>query len=377
MANGLGRGTAEVLRRLRAGEPCYSPLPTGTPFEGVCGALSDPLPELPDTLRRIDSRNNRIAGLVLDELRDPIAAAIERWGTDRVGIAVGSSTGSMDEAERVFADYERSGELPDGFDFQPQLGLETLLVTIRALTGIEGHGTLVSTACSSSGKVFASARRWLELDLVDAVLVGGVDSLCQMTLRGFTALGVLSPGPCRPFSSERSGINIGEGGAFLLVERDGAGPRLLGVGESSDAHHMTAPEPDGTGACLAIERALEAARVDASQIGHVNAHGTGTPQNDVMEARAIADVLGRGRASVVSTKGYTGHMLGAAGATEAIFALQALTGWVPGSLGADPIDPDIDLDIPLTTVERAASHALCNSFAFGGNNVSVLFGADS
>lgn len=387
LANGLGRNTEEVLSRLRAGEANFSPMPAGTPFEGVCGALSDPLPELPDSLQRIDSRNNRIARLVLDELSEPIAAAVARFGAARVGIAVGSSTGSMDEAEQVFAAHARTGRLPDGFDFQPQLGLETLVTTIRALTGIAGHSTIVSTACSSSGKVFACARRWLELDLVDAVLVGGVDSLCQMTLRGFTALGVLSPVPCRPFSAERSGINIGEGGALLLLEREGAGPRLFGVGESSDAHHMTAPEPEGLGARLAIERALAMAGLEASEIGHVNAHGTGTVQNDAMEAKAIRSALGR-EVTVVSTKAYTGHLLGAAGATEAIFALQALPGagvvrsgdleaWVPASLGADPIDPEIDLDIPLEAVSSPARFVLSNSFAFGGNNVSVLFGAES
>lgn len=387
-ANGLGRDTAEVLARLRAGEPQLSPLPAGTPFPGVCGAVRGPLPELPEALRLFDSRNNRIAQLVLEQLRAPLAAALDRWGAGRVGIAVGSSTGSMAEAEEVYAQFKKSGRMPAGLDFQRHLGLETLLTVIRTLTGIEGHGTIVSTACSSSGKVFASARRWFELDLVDAVLVGGVDTLCQMTLRGFMALGVLSERPARPFSSARAGINIGEGGAFLLLEREGLGPRLLGVGESSDAHHMAAPDPKGEGARLAIERALTSGGVAAHEVGHVNAHGTGTPQNDAMEARAIANVLGGGHATVVSTKGYTGHMLGAAGATEAIFALQALPGagalwtgdqtaWVPASLGADPIDPEIELDIPLKTVERASNYALSSSFAFGGSNVSVLFGAGS
>jgi 3-oxoacyl-[acyl-carrier-protein] synthase-1 len=387
--NGLGQDTATVLARLRAGEPGLSPLPEGTPFEGVCGAVTGALPPLPPALAEVDSRNNRLAHLALLELATPLAAARERWRPERIGLLVGSSTGSMAETEEIFTRQLETGALPEGFDLQRQVSLEALVRTLRVLTGAEGPASIISTACSSSGKVFASARRWLDLDLVDAVLVGGVDSLCQMTLRGFRSLSALSPRPARPFSAEREGINIGEGAAFLLLEREGEGPRLLGIGESADAHHMTAPDPEGGGARLAMERAMAQGGVSAAQIAHVNAHGTATQQNDIMEARAIRGALapdgGAPRASVVSTKGYTGHMLGAAGATEAVFALQALAGasgaeaspFVPASLGALPLDPEIELDIAFETRSESAEFVLSNSFAFGGSNVSVLFGAPS
>ncbi len=387
-ANALGRDTRSVLAALRAGATGLGPGPEDTPFPVQCGAVPGPLPEPRDALREYDSRNNRIADLALRDLAPALEAALERWGPERIGLVVGSSTGSMLEAEQVHRQHHETGTTPPDFDFVRHASLHALLAPLRVLTGITGPVTSVSTACSSSAKVMASAMRWLDLGVVDAVVVGGVDSLCQMTLRGFKALSAMSADRAKPFSAERDGINIGEGGAFLLVERTGDGPRLLGVGESADAHHMSAPDPTGGGARLAMARALLAGRVEPAQVDHVNAHGTGTQQNDAMEALAIRAALGPDtRASVVSTKAYTGHMLGAAGATEAIFALQALagvgtvgadagcTGFIPASLGASPVDPAIDLDIVLEAREGAARYVLSNSFAFGGSNVSVLFGA--
>ena len=235
---------------------------------------------------------------------------------------------------------------------------------------------MISNACASSGKAFASAERWLQAGVVDAVLVGGADSLCQITLRGFRALGLLSERPAQPFSRERCGINIGEGAAFALVERQGEGPHLLGVGESADAHHMTTPDPEGRGAQRAMEAALFDAGLSGADIDYVNAHGTGTPFNDAMEARAIRAALGPDSDPiVVSTKGYVGHMLGAAGATEAVFVLEALRGgWTPASVGAEPLDPEINLNVPSVACDIDLRVALSNSFAFGGSNVSVAFG---
>jgi 3-oxoacyl-[acyl-carrier-protein] synthase-1 len=211
---------------------------------------------------------------------------------------------------------------------------------------------------------------------VDAVLVGGADSLCQTTLRGFRALGLLSDGPSRPFSRERCGINIGEGAAFALLERRGHGPRLLGAGESSDAYHMSTPDPEGRGARIAMETALADAGVSPADVGYVNAHGTGTRTNDAMEARAIRAVFGAADPIVVSTKGYVGHTLGAAGATEAVFTLESLHGgWTPASAGADPVDPELGIDVATQPRAVELRLALSNSFAFGGSNVSLLFGA--
>jgi 3-oxoacyl-[acyl-carrier-protein] synthase-1 len=364
------------MTRLRAGTPGLSPSPEGTPFETVCGAVTATLPPLPDALARFESHNNRIVQRALDDLREPLEAARARWPSERIGICVGSSTAAMDEIEKAYASHARSGQLPEGFELFPSGSAEGLILALRGLTGFEGPATVISNACASSGKAFASAERWLDADLVDAVLVGGADSLCQLTLRGFRSLGLLSEEPTRPFCADRRGINIGEGAAFAILEREGIGPRLLGTGESSDAHHMSTPDPEGRGASRAMEAAMHAAGVKASQIDYVNAHGTGTVFNDAMEARAIRASLGSDcRAAVVSTKGYIGHTLGAAGATEAVFVLEALRGgWIPASVGACPIDPEIRLEIPSEARDLEVRFALSNSFAFGGSNVSLVFG---
>jgi 3-oxoacyl-[acyl-carrier-protein] synthase-1 len=282
----------------------------------------------------------------------------------------------MDEIESAYQSSTIAGKSVSAFDIFQNGSGEGLIRCVRYASGLEGPVALVSNACASSGKVFASAKRWLDCGVVDAVLVGGADSLCQLTLRGFGALGLLSAEPTRPFSSERQGINIGEGAAFALIERDGEGPRLLGAGESSDAHHLTRPDPDGMGALAAMKAALADAGLTSNDIDYVNAHGTGTRFNDAMEARAIRALLGpKAHPLVVSTKGYVGHMLGAAGATEAVFVLQSLAeGWVPGSIGSDPLDSEIDLDVPARLCRRPLGAAMSNSFAFGGSNVSLVFG---
>jgi 3-oxoacyl-[acyl-carrier-protein] synthase-1 len=377
VVNGLGTRTERVVAGLRRGLPALSPPPSGTPFATVCGTVADDLPRLPIALREFDSRNNRFVQQALSELQAALDAARERWGPARVGICVGSSTAAMDETERAYGIHAETGSLPSGFDVLRHGSPEGLVRALRALTGFEGPDVIVSNACASSGKAFASARRWLDAGVVDAVLVGGADSLCQTTLRGFRALGLLSEEPTRPFSRERRGINIGEGAAFALVERNGAGPRLLGVGESSDAHHMSTPDPEGRGARLAMEIALADAGVSASEVDYVNAHGTGTLLNDAMEARAIRSVLGAAaNPTVVSTKGYVGHTLGAAGATEAVFVLEALrAGWTPASAGAEPLDPELELDVATEPRDIDLRLALSNSFAFGGSNVSLVFGA--
>lgn len=374
--NALGASTGEVMAGLRRGVAALTPAPEGTPVETVCGAVPRPLPALPEALAEFDSWNNRMAQHALAEIAPAVAAARERWGAARLGIAVGSSTAAMDETEDAFRRRAAEGELPAEFDVLRHASPEGLLRVVHGLTGIEGPGVVVSTACSSSGKAFGCARRWLDAGVVDAVLVGGCDTLCQTTLRGFAALGLVSDEPARPFAADRHGINIGEGAGFFLVERQGEGPRLLGLGESSDAHHMSAPDPEGRGARLAMERALQDASVSARDVDYVNAHGTGTRLNDAMEARAIHETLAGAEPVVVSTKGYIGHTLGAAGANEAAFVLEALTGgWTPASVGCDPQDPELPIDVAGEVREGPVRLAISNSFAFGGSNVSVVFGA--
>jgi len=375
--NGLGTTTSAVMQALREGRATLLPPPSGTPFETLCGTVAADLPRLPEELDSIDSRNNRFVRRGLEELAEPLAAARERWGPSRVGICVGSSTAAMDEIENASNVHAETGALPVAFDVLEGGSAAGLAHALRVFTEVTGPLAILSNACASSGKAFASARRWLDAGVVDAVLVGGADSLCQMTLRGFGSLGLLSPEPTRPFSEVRRGINIGEGAAFALVERRGEGPRLLGAGESADAHHMTRPDPEGAGARIAMQAALAQAGIEAGDVDYVNSHGTGTPFNDAMEATAIRAALGEGvDPLVVSTKGYVGHTLGAAGATEAVFVLQSLAeGWVPASLGADPVDPKIALQIPRERVDGELRVALSNSFAFGGSNVCVAFGA--
>jgi len=375
--NSLGTSTEQVMSALRGGQASLTAPPSGTPFETVCGSVDTDLPALPKGLERFESRNNRFIQQALAELATPLDAARERWGTERVGICVGSSTAAMDEIENAYSVHAETGSLPSSFDALVSGSFDGLVQTLRALTGLEGPTAVISNACASSGKAFASAQRWLDAGVVDAVLVGGADSLCQVTFRGFRSLGLLSRDPTQPFSSERCGINIGEGAAFALLERSGEGPRLLGTGESGDAHHMTTPDPEGRGAQRAMGVAISDAGVAATDIDYVNAHGTGTAFNDAMEARAIRATLGASSDPiVVSTKGYVGHTLGAAGAIEAVFVLESLQNrWIPGSVGADPLDPEIGLNIPALAVDTDVRVALSNSFAFGGSNVSLVFGA--
>ncbi len=374
--NGLGMSTATVLDSLRAGRSALTPCRLDIPFETACGALPDDLPAPPASLRSYDTRLCRMALHALEEILDAVRETVRRRGAARVAIAIGTSTGGIRESEIAYDEWARLGRLPPSFDFDRQHTFHALLDVLRTVTGADGPAYVVSTACSSSGKIFGTAQRLLGAGLADAVLVGGVDTLCHTTLRGFGSLQALSRTPCRPFNATRDGISIGEGAAFALVEREGDGPvRLLGVGESDDAHHMSAPHPEGLGARLAMEEALAQAGLASSAVDHVNAHGTGTPANDVVEARAIAAVLGQA-VPVASTKAYTGHLLGAAGATEAVFAaLSILHGFVPASLGAEPLDPEVTVAVCRARLARPIRTVMSNSFGFGGSNVCLLLGA--
>jgi 3-oxoacyl-[acyl-carrier-protein] synthase-1 len=376
LCNALGATTSRVLANLRAGSTGLAPATLDLPFETFCGAVPDPLDQVPARHRAWDTRQLRLGLRALEELRPAVEAAARRWGRDRVAILLGTSTGGIAETEAAYNTWRRSGGLPGEFDWDRKHSMAALLEVFRLETGLSGPAFVISTACSSSGKVFASAHRLIDAGACDAALVGGVDTLCHTTLRGFHSLEVLSAEPCRPFSSERRGISIGEGSALALLEREGdAAAALLGEGETSDAHHMTAPAPDGSGARAAMLEALARAGVEPSQIDHVNAHGTGTLLNDAAEAKAILSVLGA-QVPVASTKGYTGHLLGAAGATEALFSVAAIEqGFIPQSLGAGPIDPDLGIHVALERLERRCRTVLTNSLAFGGNNLSLVFGA--
>lgn len=375
LCNCLGLTTREVIASLAVSSTGLGPPPFPLPFETVCGSVRGELPELPAKFSAYDTHQARIALHTLEEIRAPLAAATRRWGTDRLAIVMGTSTGGIAVSEEAYDTHKKSGRLPQGYDYERQHTFFAFTELLRFVTGARGPAYVVSTACSSSGKVLASARRLIAADLADAVLVGGVDSLSLTTLCGFAGLGVLSPTPCRPFSRDRCGMNIGEGAAMLLIERAGdARAMLIGVGESSDAHHMSSPHPGGLGARMAMEAALAEAGLDISAVDFINAHGTGTALNDAAEAEAVAALFGN-EVPVASTKGFTGHMLGAAGATEAIFAIIAIEeGWIPANLGGEPSDPALTIRINQRRADHQSRVVLSNSFGFGGSNVAVLLG---
>ncbi len=378
MCNALGATTAEVRESLDLARTGLAPPALELPFETSCGQMRCDLPETPARVSIYDTRVFRMALLAYEGMAARTRLALEKWGRDRVAVVLGTSTGGIEHTEDAWFDLRRTGQVPRDYEFRHRHPFDLPAEGFCRLLGIEGPRFVISTACSSSGKALATAKRLLDTGLADAVLTGGVDGLCRTTLYGFHSLGILSPLPCRPFGLDRDGISIGEGAALLLVEREGEGDALLlGVGESADGYHMSAPDPEGRGALAAMARALEEAGLDANDIDHINAHGTGTPQNDTSESRAISEMFGDD-VPVVSTKGYTGHLLAAGGATEAIFAILALRdGRLPASLGAEPRDESITLQIPIAPTTRTCRYVLSNSFGFGGSNSAVLLGGAS
>jgi 3-oxoacyl-[acyl-carrier-protein] synthase-1 len=376
VCNALGRDRGEVLGNLLEGRSGLRAPAFALPFSTLAGTVTGELPDIPAELAAWANRPARIASHLVAQIDAPLRRARQRWRPERIGILLGTSTAGADATETAYAHYLEHGSLPPGYDFRKQHTFGALVEVVRHLTGARGPSWVVSTTCTSSAKPLASALRMMATDVLDAAIVGGIDTLCAMTLCGFHSLGALAAANCRPFSSERTGINIGEGGALMLLEREGEGPALIeGAGESSDAYHISAPHPEGLGAKLAMQRALQMAGRAAKDVDHVNAHGTGTALNDVAEAKAIAAVLGI-EVPVVSTKGYTGHALGGAGAIEAVLSVLALEeGFVPASLGCDPIDPKVEINVVREPMRLGLRRVLSNSFAFGGNNISVLLRA--
>lgn len=376
ICSALGRDREATVERLRGNRDGLVDVPFDVGFPTVVGALPFELPELPPELSGWTNRPNRISQHLVNHLEGPLAKTRARWKPERIGIVLGTSTSGADMTERAYKHWLEHGSLPETYDFRKQHTFGALVDVLKQLTGAEGPAWVVSTTCTSSAKPFGSARRLIETDVLDAVIVGGIDTLCTMTVTGFHSLGALSAKPCKPFSAQRDGINIGEGGALMIVERSGDGVALLeGVGESSDAYHISAPHPEGLGASLAMQRALEVAGVDPRDVDHINAHGTGTPLNDTAEAKGILSVFGND-IPVVSTKSYTGHTLGGAGAIEAVMSILVLEeGRIAPSLRVDPIDPKVEINVLTEPQTGSYRRVLSNSFAFGGNNCSVVLRA--
>jgi len=336
--------------------------------------------ELPSPMGRLHSRNNQLAWLALqqDGVLDRVLALRDEVGAHRVGAIIGTSTSSIGRTEEAYTRLTPAGHMPDGYH-QPEVhNLHSPGLFVAEAAGLEGPAMTISTACSSSAKVFAAASRWMRHGLVDAVLVGGVDSLCLSIMYGFNALELVSGHPCRPLDLRRDGINIGEACGYALLTRDDVAPDagfvLLGYGESADAHHMSHPHPQGKGAAIAMRLALERSGVAAEDVGYINMHGTATPANDRIESLALEKIFPH-TTLASSTKGWTGHTLGAAGILEAVIALEAMRhGLVPGTLNCEQPDPAMPFPVFAGNVEKPLRYAMTNSFGFGGNNASLLFG---
>jgi 3-oxoacyl-[acyl-carrier-protein] synthase-1 len=381
LTSALGTGTAPTLQALqneRTGLAQSRFLDVDLPtWLGVAPGLDDV--RLPAGLEEFDCRNNRLAwlGLQADGFADAVRAASRRWGAHRVAVLLGTSTSGLLQTELAYRRRGPDGALPADFHYAPTQNTFSVGAFVARALDLRGPSWVVSTACSSSAKVFGSAARLIQAGLVDAAVVGGVDSLCLTTLYGFNALELLSPEICRPWDANRRGLSIGEASAFALLERECADPKawLLGVGESNDGHHMSTPHPQGVGAIDAMHAALRDAGLATSAIDYINLHGTATPSNDSSEDRAVGAVFGSST-PCSSTKGATGHTLGAAGGVEAAISLLALQhGFLPGGLNLQ--QPDTALTVNYVTASRSAPlrTVLSNSFGFGGSNASLILGA--
>ena len=382
----LGRGKRQVAERLFTGDDSGMCAVSGWVPERALpvGSVQGQLPAIPAELSRHASRNNQLLLEAALQIRVEIEQAIHTYGRERIAVVLGTSTSGIHEASESLGTYLQAGQFPSDYDYrQQELGAPADF--LADWLQISGPAYVISTACTSSARALMSAQRLLDLGLCDAVLCGGVDSLCKLTLNGFSALEAVSGQRCNPFSVNRNGINIGEAAALFLMTRSAAHApaiALLGGGASSDAHHISAPEPAGRGALQAMHKALARAGLQAGQISYLNLHGTATQHNDAMESRAVASLFPEGL-PCSSTKPMTGHTLGAAGALEAAFCWLSLSPDNPGNRLAPHLwDGQADPELPalhwVTPQDRLASTAarylMSNSFAFGGNNVSLIIG---
>ncbi|MEH6579264.1 MAG: beta-ketoacyl-[acyl-carrier-protein] synthase family protein [Amphritea sp.] len=344
------------------------------------GLYQGELPAVPLAEKKWHSRNNQFALAALEQISTQVSTAITRFGARRIGVVVGTSTSGIAESEPAIRQWVNTAEVPESYDY----GLQEMGATaqfVAKVLGVQGPAYGISTACSSGAKALAAARRLIRAGICDAVIAGGVDTLCQLTVQGFSSLEAVSRSRCNPFSKNRQGINIGEGAALFLVTAEAIGVELMGVGESSDAHHISAPDPSGSGAMRCMNAALDDADISASEVGYVNLHGTATALNDQMESLAMDEVFGADT-WCSSTKPFTGHTLGAAGAVEAGICWLALEGVKGGDLlpvhvwdgVVDPELPSLNLVTSESRLEAPLCYALSNSFAFGGNNISLLLG---
>jgi 3-oxoacyl-[acyl-carrier-protein] synthase-1 len=381
--SGIGAGSNATIDALRSGRSGLQPRSMQGGLDTWIGEVAglDTF-RLEQELAAFDCRNNRLAMLALaqDDFSDAVAAARERYGAARIGLFLGTSTSGIEQTEFAYRHRDfATGALPADFHYAETHNTFSLARLVGQVLRLEGPAVVLSAACATTAKAFGNAARMIAAGICDAAIVGGADSLCATTLYGFRSLGLTSQGPCRPFDGARDGISIGEAAGFVLVER--YDPRiskdavlLLGVGESSDAYHMSTPDPAGLGARLAMERALAAAGLAAKDIDYINLHGTATLVGDAAEDRAIVDVFGPDM-PCSSTKGHTGHTLGSAGIVEAIVAALAIqNGIMPGSPHTEHVDPEFRSRYLVKSAEARIDRVLSNSFGFGGSNCSLVLG---
>ncbi|MFZ6775335.1 beta-ketoacyl-ACP synthase [Undibacterium sp. Ji83W] len=382
----LGDNHRDILHRL-LDEAETGVLPTDAWSSGrtlPLGQVTSALPDISAMPLSMRSRNNQLALAALTQIRPALDAAIARFGADRVGVVIGTSTSGIASTEAALRQFNADASLPTEFHYGQQ-EMASPADFLAHVAGITGPAYVHSSACSSSAKAMASAARLIKMGLCDVVLTGGVDTLCAFTVAGFSALESVSDSLCNPLSANRHGINIGEGAALFLMSAEadstGSGVALCGWGESSDGHHMSAPDPAGGGARLAISQALQRAGISAADIDYINLHGTATPQNDAMESRVIHDLFGDAVA-VSSTKPFTGHTLGAAAAVEAALCWLTMQddnmqGRLPPHLWdavADPQLPVLNVVFHGQQLGRPVRYVLSNSFAFGGSNAALILG---
>lgn len=372
----LGDDQEDIAARLFAGKRGLATSDAFTPGRALpLGQVTTPLPDDSDWPARHRSRNNRLLAAALERLAPTLEAFYQRHPRARIGVVLGTSTSGIGESETAIVALQSTGELPADFHYQRhEIGASARFVAERL--GLDGPAYTLSTACTSSAKALTSARRLLANGSCDAVIAGGADSLCGLTVNGFAALEAISDAPCQPFSANRRGLNLGEAAALFLLTAEPGGVQLSGYAETSDAHHISAPRPDGEGARLAMQGALEMAGIPPAAVDYLNLHGTATPLNDSMEANAVAALPGGEHIACSSTKALTGHTLGACGALEAAFCWLALEyGKRPPHIHDQPLDPAL----PALTFagtpgaeRQTLRYALSNAFAFGGNNIALL-----
>lgn len=384
LTSALGVGNQAALRALQTGRGGLREVTLragGQTWLGLIDGAADA--PVPAALAQYDCRAHRILGSALaqDGFAPAVRRAAERYGAQRIGCFIGTIASGLAELEARYVGCDPAhGDLGPDVRVRYTAHLASATEFCCRVLGIDGPAATISTACSSSAKVFASAYRHLQAGLCDAAVVAGIDCANEGFIYGFRSLGLLSEAPCRPWDKARDGISIGEAAGFALLERvpyetGQEAIALTGFGESSDAYHMTAPHPEGAGARAAIELALQRAGLDADEIDYVNLHGSGTPSNDSAEDAAIAAVFGDG-CLCSSTKGWTGHTQGAAGITEAVISFLSIrAGLVPANLNAREIDPALRTPVVLETLQRPLKRVLSNSFGFGGNNCALVFEA--